>query len=231
MDATRSSASSEWKKPVYSFNEAVESLEKYGPGGYHPVHLGDTFSAGRYEVIHKMGYGSYSTVWLCKDVSRQRYVSVKVTISESDNAEQQKRYENKIFQALQNGDPTHPGRSFVIHLLDEFTIEGPNGRHECFVFPVALNSVFIAKQASVSQNCLFPAQVARSIATQALLALSYIHSCGVIHGGMSTRYHKYKGYFFTIDNAQICIPTISSFKRHLHIHGRFRSPMRKSNIP
>lgn len=186
-ESTDSPASSERQWPVYAWNDAaVESLEHYGPnGGYHPVHIGDIFSAGRYEVIHKLGNGSYSTVWLCKDIPQQRYVSVKVTVSESEfDSAEQTRNESKAFQALRNGDPRHPGKRFVIHLLDEFIINGPNGRHQCFVLPVALNSLKTAKGASVSDNSLFPPQVARSIATQALLAVSYIHSCGIIHGGM-----------------------------------------------
>ena len=35
--------------------------------GYHPVHLGDTFKDGTYEVVHKLGYGGFSTVWLVKE--------------------------------------------------------------------------------------------------------------------------------------------------------------------
>jgi hypothetical protein len=44
-----------------------ESLSMYRPGGLHPVHLGDTFKNGRYKIVHKLGWGSFSTVWLAKD--------------------------------------------------------------------------------------------------------------------------------------------------------------------
>jgi hypothetical protein len=44
-----------------------ESLSRYQPGGYHPVHLGDTFGNGRYKIHHKLGWGGFSTVWLAKD--------------------------------------------------------------------------------------------------------------------------------------------------------------------
>lgn len=44
--------------------------ESYHPGGYHPVHIQDVFN-NRYRVIRKLGYGSYSTVWLTVD---QRFV-------------------------------------------------------------------------------------------------------------------------------------------------------------
>ena len=45
----------------------VESPARYRPGGYHPVHLGDVYCK-RYKVIHKLGFGTYSTVWLARDL-------------------------------------------------------------------------------------------------------------------------------------------------------------------
>lgn len=47
---------------------AEESLARYGPGGYHPVRIGDVFHNGKYKVARKLGYGVYSTVWLARDL-------------------------------------------------------------------------------------------------------------------------------------------------------------------
>lgn len=47
--------------------EDEEDWEDYVKGGYHPVHIGDTFSDGRYVVVRKLGWGHFSTVWLAKD--------------------------------------------------------------------------------------------------------------------------------------------------------------------
>lgn len=47
---------------LYEPLEGVERLEYYRAGGYHPVKIGDEFQ-GRYRVVHKLGYGSYSTTW------------------------------------------------------------------------------------------------------------------------------------------------------------------------
>ncbi|KAK4237726.1 hypothetical protein C8A03DRAFT_34293 [Achaetomium macrosporum] len=46
-----------------------EKMNRYHPGGFHPVMLGGTFKAGRYTVYHKLGYGGFSIVWLARDQS------------------------------------------------------------------------------------------------------------------------------------------------------------------
>jgi len=49
--------------------EDEEDWEDYVKGGYHPVHIGDTFSDGRYVVVRKLGWGHFSTVWLANDTN------------------------------------------------------------------------------------------------------------------------------------------------------------------
>lgn len=44
-----------------------ESLDRYSPGGYHPVRIGEYFDKERFCIINKLGYGPYSTVWLAYD--------------------------------------------------------------------------------------------------------------------------------------------------------------------
>jgi serine/threonine-protein kinase SRPK3 len=43
-----------------------EPQHRYEPGGYHPVIIGEIYNQ-RYEVIRKLGWGMYSTVWLVRD--------------------------------------------------------------------------------------------------------------------------------------------------------------------
>jgi serine/threonine-protein kinase SRPK3 len=45
----------------------LEGPDRYQPGGYHPIYLGDVYCQ-RYRVIHKLGFGTYSTVWLARDL-------------------------------------------------------------------------------------------------------------------------------------------------------------------
>ena len=47
--------------------DGVEHARDYRPGGFHPIAIGDAFSQGRYSIVHKLGYGGSSTVWLARD--------------------------------------------------------------------------------------------------------------------------------------------------------------------
>ena len=172
-------ASSALPQLIYQWREGVENLEAYCPGGYHPISIGDQYNDGRYEVVHKLGYGSYSTVWLARDRLETRYVALKVLVA----AAFEKSSESKILRALTTGKRDHQGRAYVSSLLDEFVISGPNGRHRCLVSEAAGCSVAQSKEASTTWK--FPANVARAISAQVLLGLDYIHSCGVVHGGKS----------------------------------------------
>ena len=44
-------------------------------GGYHPVQIGDILNR-RYQVVSKLGWGYFSTVWLCQDL---RWVPIRLS--------------------------------------------------------------------------------------------------------------------------------------------------------
>lgn len=44
-----------------------EDPKDYCRGGYYPVQIGEFFN-NRYKVIRKLGWGHFSTVWLCDDI-------------------------------------------------------------------------------------------------------------------------------------------------------------------
>ena len=66
QDMIRSLTTTAGVRPAMA-QRSEEDLERYRPGDYHPVHLGDVFN-DRYVVISKLGYGQYSTVWLARDI-------------------------------------------------------------------------------------------------------------------------------------------------------------------
>lgn len=56
---------------------------------------------------------------------------------------------------------------------------GPNGAHICYaIVPARCNL------REVSFSCLFPLDVARALVGGLTMAVSLMHSCGYVHGGL-----------------------------------------------
>lgn len=85
-----------------------------------------------------------------------------------------------------HGDPQHPGRNHVIDLLDTFHHTGPNGQHLCVV--LELLGPNVSSVAEDSLHYRLDGHVARKISRQSLLAVDFLHSCGVAHGGKTLRF-------------------------------------------
>ena len=114
---------------IYSPEDDVEDLDQYRAGGYHPTLIDDSFQEGRYTLVHKLGQGGYSTIWLARDHQQHRYVSLKIKVSDALPPSG----ESQIMRLLGDHDAKEKGRRFVPKLLDEFSIAGPNGNHSCLV--------------------------------------------------------------------------------------------------
>ena len=164
-------------KLTYPKHDEVEDLEMYQPGGYHPVNIGDCYSDGRYRIVHKLGWGGYSTVWLAHDTHSCRYVALKVLVA----CKSEESTESRILQHLRQNDPQeHAGTTLVASLLDEFYISGPNGRHLCIATkPTRCN----LGESKLDLPWKFPLPISRAITAQAIMGLQQIHQRGVIHGG------------------------------------------------
>jgi hypothetical protein len=57
--------------------ENVEILKRYHHGQFHPVTIGDHLH-DRYRIVHRLGFGAYSTMWLARDERADRYVAIKI---------------------------------------------------------------------------------------------------------------------------------------------------------
>ena len=175
-----------------------EWVEDYHPGGYHPVHLGNVFN-NQYKVLRKLGEGSYSTVWLARDLkyvlptlssryvclfpSRQNiYVALKILVSEVSEP-------TRELQILRYIAESAEGTRHITKLLDEFKHHGPNGIHICLVFepmgPSANSMVEALPQfnpPNIRMKIRYPPRMAKSILRQSLEALAFLHENGVAHG-------------------------------------------------
>ena len=75
------------RERIYKWVYDVEDLERYEIGGYHPTHIGDELHGGRYRIVHKLGYGSYATVWLVRDQLKNRYAALKIATADPPREE------------------------------------------------------------------------------------------------------------------------------------------------
>ncbi|KDQ55463.1 hypothetical protein JAAARDRAFT_208733 [Jaapia argillacea MUCL 33604] len=124
--------------PFHYNADNVEDVLLYKPGGFHPVHFGDTFSTiadtahPRYRVVHKLGYGGFATVWLAQDLANNNHaVAMKIIIADRRSSEVE-------LLRYMDAQPPHPARKHALELLDHFQIVGPNGTHDVLITEVLL---------------------------------------------------------------------------------------------
>lgn len=157
----------------------TEDVENYRKGGFHPVHLGDELDNGRYKILHKLGAGGFSTVWIARDRSENDWVAVKIVDAKHSVLNAKK---NAVCQdALDKLQA-----KFVVSEIRQFYHDGPNGRHLCIVLPILGPS---ASELSYGLTCRLTPKIARNLSYQAAQAVCELHSHGVCHGGQYTKQH------------------------------------------
>uniref|UniRef100_H2L6S9 non-specific serine/threonine protein kinase n=1 Tax=Oryzias latipes TaxID=8090 RepID=H2L6S9_ORYLA len=147
---------------------------------YHPVRIGDTFNR-RYRVVSKLGWGFFSTVWLCSDLRSGQRVAVKVL----------KSGHNLLLPGfflpsshLSNVPPRASGPATrhpaIVQLADEFKVVGVNGVHICLV--LELLGPDLRSWQLCCGNPGLPRPWVKQILSQVLRGLDHLHArCKIIH--------------------------------------------------
>ncbi|KAM3531352.1 hypothetical protein MY4038_004515 [Beauveria bassiana] len=156
-----------------------EGLPDYLPARYYPMRIGEVL-VGRYQVVGKLGFGRSSTVWLARDLLRQRrHVALKVFIR-SQALGDGVGNEIAMFKRMEQRKSSHPGRSAVRTLLDSFHLDGPEGEHLVLAHPPLWRSIEAAIRCTSPRR--LPASGLRYVLKDLFLALEYLHDgCQIIH--------------------------------------------------
>ncbi|XP_017074338.1 SRSF protein kinase 3-like [Drosophila eugracilis] len=168
----------EYYDPRLSFNKGLEeSSSEYRAGGYHPVAIGDIFNH-RYHAIRKLGWGHFSTVWLCYDCAMDRYCAIKV-VKSADHFTETARDEIRLLLTVdKNG--SHSMRERIIEFIEHFYISGSSGTHLCLVFELLGDNLLTLIRKSRFPG--LPLGNIKQIARQVLEGLYFLHNkCHIIH--------------------------------------------------
>ncbi|KAF5327179.1 hypothetical protein D9619_004395 [Psilocybe cf. subviscida] len=159
---------------------ASEKLEEenwpwYTPKSFYPVRIGDILH-GRYQVLYKVGFGTTSTTWICRDLHQVKYVCMKSLVCDYISV----RRELKAYEALAHASDSckFPGSIFVRQALDQFNLRhGDNDYNFLIHEPLGPN---VQSLLDHSKGRFSPVYV-KSLAKKMLQALEFIHAADVIH--------------------------------------------------
>ncbi|THZ38556.1 kinase-like protein [Aureobasidium pullulans] len=167
----------------YACDVEAEPLHRYRSGGYHPVRLGDAFKQGRYKVLHKLGHGGFSTVWIARDQSLNRNVALRIVTSENSSSINRELCTHR--RLLENSVPPMNDHKHIVRLLDNFEHPGPNSMHICLVLELLGPNVATVTEERFAGNRL-PGYTAKKACKEMALALQVLHAQGIGHGDLHT---------------------------------------------
>ncbi|XP_041748421.1 SRSF protein kinase 2 isoform X1 [Coregonus clupeaformis] len=161
-----------------SDDEEQENPSDYCIGGYYPVEIG-AILIDRYQVVKKLGWGHFSTVWLGWDIEKRRFVALKV-VKSAPTFTETALDEIKLLKCVRDSDPSDPKRDTVVQLIDDFKVSGVNGEHVCMVLEVLGHQLL--KWIIKSNYTGLPLPCVKSILRQVFQGLDYLHTkCKIIH--------------------------------------------------
>ncbi|KAJ8579512.1 hypothetical protein M405DRAFT_870203 [Rhizopogon salebrosus TDB-379] len=93
------------------------------------MHLGDIYPTrdNPSRVLHKLGYGSFATFWLAKDIVANRCVVLKTVIARLSRD----KGEAALLKWLSARPRDHPEANHLVQLHNSFQIHGPNEHTKC----------------------------------------------------------------------------------------------------
>ncbi len=147
---------------------------------YCPIRIGEVVD-DRYRVEHKLGFGSFSTVWLAHDIQQNASVALKI-LTRGEAGEKERRVQDTIIESVKDS-------SKLITYQATFYLVGNKGNnHLVFVYPVrGPNLDTLLRQQ--------PRALRMGAARDLLLTLKNLHDAKFIHNGE---------WIYTLNHCQPC---------------------------
>ncbi|KAL6302261.1 kinase-like domain-containing protein [Sparassis latifolia] len=171
------------------FDEEPVTLKVEDGYGYAPVNIGDVLGPnGRFQILRKLGWGGYATVWMVKDREKGRVLALKILTDYATRLVYGQVKipghpildEPRILRRISH--PTSsPGAEHCIQLIGEFIISRHSVRYQCLLTEVAGLSLEEIQDMVVAEKG-FAGKLSKLFVWQLCLALQYLHDeCRVVH--------------------------------------------------
>jgi serine/threonine-protein kinase SRPK3 len=93
-----------------------------------------TILNNKYILLHKLGHGSFATVWVSYNISNKRFYAVKVQYA--DDFEDAEHEVNLLKNLKTSGCP------YLCTMVENFVYEAEDGDHMCMVFELMAGSMY-----------------------------------------------------------------------------------------
>ncbi|RLN58605.1 hypothetical protein BBJ28_00009108 [Nothophytophthora sp. Chile5] len=174
-----------YEEDDYSSESEEEGDSSYKPGGYHRVQVGEVYNS-RFEVLEKLGWGHFSTVWKCLDRQTGELVAMKVQKSARHYTEAAKDeielLECTVAAAKTEAETKQQEQQEikVVRLVDSFEHSGPNGVHVCMVFEMMGDNLLTLIKYYNYRGV--PMRLVQRLTQDMMEALAFLHGkCQIIH--------------------------------------------------
>ncbi|KAG7393952.1 SRSF protein kinase 2 [Phytophthora pseudosyringae] len=173
-----------YEEDEYSSESEEEGESSYKPGGYHRVLVGEVYNS-RFEVLEKLGWGHFSTVWKCLDRQTGAMVALKVQKSARHYSEAAKDeielLECTVHAARTEYESMEQQEAIkVVRLVDSFEHKGPNGVHVCMVFEMMGDNLLTLIKYYNYRGV--PMQLVQRLTRDMMEGLAFLHDkCQIIH--------------------------------------------------
>ncbi|KAI0136392.1 kinase-like domain-containing protein [Xylariales sp. AK1849] len=157
-----------------------ETIPGYEADRFYPVRLGEVFKS-RYQVVAKLGFGTASTIWLCRDLEERSLLTFKICTKSQDATKVNN--EVAISQHLKTIDAEHPGKQLLRLVFDDFQITGPHGTHQCLLFDPL--DISFTKFRNLFPEKGLNKELLQQTLQLVLLGLDFLHQAGVVHTDIS----------------------------------------------
>src|SRR5882762_2394902 len=175
--------------------------------GYYPITLGQKLGKCKLEIVRKLGWAGYSSIWLARTLEYVRllasiyavdgidyvrnaypakYVSVKVlTVNATVGVLDGLLVEANSLKTIKTANPDHPGYKHCLYLHDVTCEDSYHGPHICLITNVLGANIHSLRRLQSNRHGAFSVALTKRVIKQTLLALDYLHcECNLVHTGI-----------------------------------------------